>query len=159
MNATVQSAIDEGLAVLTPLVRAPVAPLGYGSDLSCAEDLTETMEELAGDNVLVLGQALLRRLDTPRGSLVDDQDLGLDVRGYLNSGTTDRELRALEGAIGIEWRKDDRVRVADVTAALADDGSEMTIRGRVTPADPTKAPFTITLAATDLGVLLKELGR
>lgn len=160
MNATVQAAIDAGLLELTPVVRTPTAPLGYGSDLSCDSDLTEDMRELAGDDVLVLAQALLRRLDTVRGSIVDDPDQGLDLRGYLNSGKTDAELRALERNVELEWRKDDRVGKAEVTVTFAAvDGSEIRVSGKVTPADPTRSPFSMVVAVTSAGALLAELTR
>jgi hypothetical protein len=160
MNPTLRAAIDAELATLTPLVRTPVAPLGYGSDLSCDSDLTETMVELAGDDPLVLAQALVRRLDTVRGSLPDDPNYGYDVVGQLNAPKTDAELRALERNVELEWRKDDRVGTAtvEVTFAAAD-GSEIRISGTVTPADPTKTPFSLTLAVTSAGALLEELSR
>lgn len=89
----------------------------YGSDLSCATDLTPMMVELEGDDPQIVGESNIRRLDTPRGGLVDDPDYGYDLCGELRKPMTAQELRAIPGRIVSELSKDDRnERIeADVT--------------------------------------------
>jgi hypothetical protein len=159
MSGIVRDAIAAELATLTRIMPAPTGALGYGSDLACADDLTETMAERAGTDPLVIGEALLRRLDCPRGGLPDDKDYGLDVRAYLSRGTGATELRELAGQVRAESMKDDRVSSCTVTVSPSSDGSSMGISIRVTPADPTLAPFTLVFSVTSIEVLLLELRR
>jgi hypothetical protein len=162
MNATVQAAIDAELALLERVVDPPSAPHGYGSDLSCTDDLTATMDEVNGFTTLALAQALVRRLDCPRGGLPDDPDYGIDIRAMLNRGLTTRELRDLAGAVRLELEKDERVDSASVTFRPAPDGSSFAIEIAVTPIDARlgtdgEGGFSLTLALTDAALLLEEL--
>lgn len=157
MNTIVANAIAAEVAKLTREVDTPTEPFGYGSDLSCAADLTEDMVELDGDDSLVLAQALIRRLDCPRGALPDDPDYGIDVRGYLNRGTTTTELIELASRIRAELAKDDRVSAIAVTVTPSSTGSSLTVTLAVTPIDADAGGFTLTLAVTSAEVLIEEL--
>lgn len=155
MNATLRAAIDAGLATLSRVMDAPTGALGYGTDISCTDDLSEPMADVDPRSTTAIAQALIRRLDCPRGRLADDADYGLDVRGYLNRGTTAAELSGLAGAIRNEVEKDDRVSsaIVQVSAAL----SSLSVRIRIVPADVDTAEFSLTLAVTDAAVLLQEI--
>lgn len=159
MSTLVQDAIAAELLTLTRVMSAPTGAQGYGSDLACETDLTETMLEREGSDQLVLAEALLRRIDCPRGALPDDLDYGLDVRAYLSRGTVAADLRAIRGQIAAEWTKDDRVALAVVTGDPSPSGLELALSGRITPADPTIAPFTMVLSVTSAAVLLEEISR
>lgn len=87
----------------------------YGTDLSCTNDLTSTCATASG--VTVVGQALYRRLITPRGRLLSDPKYGTDIRQWLNEDVAPANLAALQGAIQAECLKDERVLGADVTIA------------------------------------------
>lgn len=132
----VKEALAALLAELPAPVATPAADDGFGSDLSCVTDLTPDMAELASDDVLVVAQAALRRLTTPRGALLDDPDYGLDVQSYVHKAMTTAELRAMAGQIRLELLKDDRIEDADVTATPAGENRySLSIRG-VTAAGP-----------------------
>lgn len=154
----VTDAIAEGLAELERVQDHPVAPFGYGSDLSCSSDLTPSMQEVAGDSIAALSQAIVRRLDCPRGALPDDADYGLDLRSYVNRGTTADEIRGLAGAIRNEVTKDDRIDAVKVTLTPSPTGREIEVSLAVTPIDHRVGGFTLTLSATSSALLLEEIG-
>jgi hypothetical protein len=154
MSAIVFDAIAAEIALLTPLVPTPVEPYGYGTDLSCVSDVTETLEEVDPESALGVAQAAARRLTTARGSLPDDPDYGLDVRGYLNRGVSSREYVDFAGQIKLELLKDDRIEDAAVTV-IAPDTTSLSVQVRLTPFDPSLQPFAFTLAVTSSEVLLE----
>lgn len=157
MNATVATALATDLATLaTELdVRADAAPLGYGRDLWCVTDLTATMDTIAPDSRLAIAQAVVRRWITPRGALLDDPDYGYDVRGKLNRGLTQVELRSLGSLMRLEARKDDRVSDAAVTVSF--DGETLHAATVLTCESITLGTFTLTLALDAIGVTQLEL--
>ena len=157
MSQAVKDAIAADLATLTQVRAFPVAPFGYGSDLSCASDLDPSMAEVDGGTTLALAQALARRLDTPRGSLPDDKNYGISLRSYLNRGVVDADLRSLGGQIKGELLKDDRVDQLTVIVTPNAVGSRLSVSLLVTPVGSRLGPFTLTLAATDAAVLIEEI--
>lgn len=162
MADVVRDAIAAELALLERVVPMPTGDLGYGSDLAMtaeAIDIDPDMVERRGDDPLVLAEAMVRRLDTPRGALPDDRNYGYDVRGHLNRGTTRTEVRAMNAGVHGELIKDDRLRAVRVEVAPAPDGSEIAIAIQATPADPALAPFELVLAVTSAEVLIREIRR
>lgn len=157
MNTIVSDAIADQLATLTREVDAPVAPLGYGTDLSCVTDLTEDLAEVDPRSNQAIAEALIRRLITPRGSLPDDPDYGYDLRGMLNRGVTLSDLRAVTGQVRSEVRKDDRVADAEVTAAFTPGNSTLSVTIVVTPADVDNDSFSFTFSLTDTSVVLEVI--
>ena len=157
MSAEVKASIAAQLATLTQTVDFPIAPLGYGSDISGAYDLDPNMAEVRGLTTLALGQSIVRRLDTPRGSLPDDKDFGIDLRSYVNRGVTAQDVRALGGQIQNELRKDDRIRTAAIVVRSNATGSELRIEISIEPFDATLGGFTLTLSASSAAVLLEEI--
>lgn len=156
MSQIVFDSIAADLAELTRIVPVPTPPLGYGNDLSCVEDVTEALDEVDPFSPVAIGEALLRRLTTPRGQLPDDPDYGFDIRGYCNRGVPTGELRELAGQIRSEVSKDDRVEDASVTVTVPD-LSTMSVRIEVTPADPLLDPFSLTFAVVSGQLLLEAL--
>jgi hypothetical protein len=65
---------------------APNAAPELGVDLAALPDLDPSFPLVAG--LANLGQALARRLETPRGGLFYDPNYGTDVRAWLNEGFT-----------------------------------------------------------------------
>jgi hypothetical protein len=159
MSDAVKAAIAADLATLTREVDPPSGPLGYGRDLSCVLDVTPDFAEIDPMSLEAISQALIRRLITPRGALVDDPDYGLDLRGYCNRGATTAELRGLSSAVRGECRKDDRVDdvLVTLTLELVAAAQRLSVQLTVTPADPTLATFTLTFAVTSAGVLTDTL--
>lgn len=124
----------------------------FGTDLSCTDDLDETMKEISGQDVLA--QAIYRRLTTPRGQLIDDPDYGIDVRSFLSRGVDAGKLHEIEGTIRQEVLKDERV--ANVTAKATIDYKtySITVSLIVTTGDgPFRLVFSIT---ADTVEFLKE---
>lgn len=65
-----------------------------------------------------LGQALARRLVTPRGSLIDDDAYGYDLRSRLSDTFTAAELAQIGAIAKRELEGDERVDSATVTATF-----------------------------------------
>lgn len=139
------------------IVDPPEPPLGFGSDMSCVDDLTEDMAEVDGRTTRALAEALIRRIGTPRGSVLDAPDYGIDLRSYLHRGSTQAELLGLAGDVANEWRKDDRVERVEVEINVIELGRILRGRGRVYPADPSINPFTLTFGITDAAVAIEEI--
>lgn len=127
MNVTVRAALETELATIEQLVDQ-ATPFRCGTDLSCEADLDPRMLEVDRRTTLGLVQAVIRRLDSPRGELLNDSDHGIDIRGMLNRGLTAAEIRALPGQIRSELEKDDRIASARVTLAPNETGSELRLR-------------------------------
>lgn len=155
--SVVREAMDAEIAALERETAAPTPPFGYGADLRCASDLHEDMAEVAGDSLLALAEAIVRRLTCPRGAIPDSPDYGLDLRGYCNRGSSTAELRALAGRVRSEVLKDDRVDQLTVTVRPSVDASELTVELVVTPVDRRLGGFSLTLAVTSAAVLIDEL--
>lgn len=155
MSQEVLDAIAEETARLAREVTPPLAPLGYGVDLSCVTDITPDLEEVDAFSPLGIAQASIRRLSTPRGSLPDEPDYGIDVRGYANRGVTEQELGNLQAEIGNEVTKDDRVESARVVVTRS--GSALSIQLELVPADPALGTFTATVSVTSAEVVLEAI--
>lgn len=153
----VLDAIAREIAALERETDTPVPPFGYGSDLACRTDLEDDMREVDPMSVDALAEALLRRLDCPRGALPGDADYGIDVRSYLNRGTTDAERIRIETEIAAELTKDDRVSNVQVTVTQSADALSMRIGVLVVPVDPATETFRLTFAVTSAEVVLEEL--
>lgn len=157
MNQTVKDVITTELAKLTRLEPTPVEPFAYGVDTLGVSDWTDTLDEVDPLSVLGISEALLRRLQTPRGTLQDDSNYGVDLRAFLNRPTTSRSVLEITSEVRGEVLKDDRVIEALVTVTFQ---SQKLLRVKVdaTPADPdTGGPFTLTLAVTSGAVLLEAI--
>lgn len=154
MSAIVLNAIAAELATLERLVPTPEEPFGYGRDLSCVDDITETLEEVDPDSPLGVAQAIARRLTTTKGTLPDEPDYGLNLRDFLNAGVPASDLAGLAGRIKLEVLKDDRVEDATVTVSIPDARS-LSVSIQLTLYDPALQPFSLTLALTDSETLLE----
>jgi len=137
---------------------APSPPFGYGTDIWCERDL-DPSRDVDGQTMLALAQALVRRLDCPRGRMIDDPNYGIDLRAELNRGTTRAALDAMAARIMTELTKDDRVSFVQATVTPNTDGSTLRISIRVRAVDPRIGTFSLTLALTSTELLLEEMGR
>lgn len=151
----VHDSIAEQIAELEQLVPTPAAPFGFGVDLSCVEDCNATFDEVDPFSQRAIGEATVRRLTTARGLLDDDPDYGLDLRAYMNRGTSLQEIADLAGAVRNEVTKDDRIESATVTATY--EGTTLRVKVTITPVDPNTGIFSLTLAVTSADVLLEAL--
>ncbi|MBA3841093.1 MAG: hypothetical protein H0X39_00460 [Actinobacteria bacterium] len=147
-------ALAISMAELTQSVTPSTGELGYGTDLACVTDLSADLAEVDPLSPSAIGQALVRRLSTARGTLIDDPNYGLDVRGFCNHGVPVKDLRDIGGAIRLELVKDDRVQDVTVTVTQPyQTGLKVVIV--VVPAVIGLAPFDLTFAIAD-GVIVPE---
>lgn len=155
-NPTYDAAIAAELSTLTREVDVPTGQLGYGTDLSCVLDVTPTLDEVDPMSRVAVAQAVIRSLITPRGAVLDAPDYGLDLRGMLNRGLTNTEIRALADQCRAEARKDDRVEDATVTMTYTDSTKTMDVRVVLQCVDPVLGTFDFVFAVTADGAALIE---
>jgi hypothetical protein len=143
-------------AELARVVSVPTGDLAFGSDLSCTDDLTADMAEVPGDSPLAVAQANFRRLTTARGTVPDEPNYGLDVREFLNHGLTRKSLQEIPGQVRGELTKDDRndASALSVEMVIAADFKSFDL---VVRAQAAAGPYSLTLAVSDAGALLKEI--
>lgn len=153
MSDVVRDAIAAALAEVEREYLPPATSPGYGSDISCVEDLRADVGDVEG--VRVIGESLARLIQTPRGSLADAPDRGIDLREYLGTGTTIEQLRAIEGAVRAEWKRDDRVDTVDLRLVYDDATRTITGRARVVAVDGQS--FELVLRLTDAEVLVEAM--
>lgn len=120
----------------------------YGTSLSCVSDFSREGRTVTGD--MVVGEAIARRLMTPRGRLIGYPNYGYDLTAFVNADMSPRELAAMRAGIVGECLKDERVESVDVSSDLAVDGT-LTITIDVVGAN---GPFTLVLAVTSVTVQL-----
>jgi hypothetical protein len=119
-------------------------PYGYGHDLSCTTDLDPSMAEVDGRQLL--GQALARRLQVPRGGLIDDPNYGTCVSDFIDDDMQTSDLARLTAMIDAECAKDERVVSTSTTVVLVAPGV-LTITINVTDRN---GAFRLVLAATSI---------
>jgi hypothetical protein len=142
------------IALIPVVDRVPPAALGYGTDLSCVLDLTTDLREVDAMTARAIGEAIVRRLITPRGALLDDGAYGTDVRGKLNTPMAQQDVTRLEIQVRGEALKDDRVAEATATVIIPA-ARQLRISLAVTPQLNT-LPFTLTFFVTADGIQLQE---
>lgn len=105
--------------------------------------------------IWVLGNRLLRRLQTPRGRLHYAPDFGLDIRGLIEQQIDVRTAQRWEAEIARECEKDEAVEQAKATVTLTQSTSTATVRIEIQTAD---GPFRLVVAVSSLTVALLEAG-
>lgn len=122
-------------------------PVDFGLDLFNDGDLDPLGRTVTGFEALA--QALLRRLDTPTGTLPDDVegDYGYDLSQLLSEGMTDAELASVGPRVEHEFQQDERVWTAKVVATLLNRNS-IQLRCSIVPRE--LGPFTFVLAISDV---------
>jgi len=116
--------------------------LDFGADLDFVDDIP--LNDSLASGLKNLGNALARRLITPRGTLRYDLGYGTDVRQYLNEGVTRADVSAIVAAIQQELESDERVLRANVEKInLNEAASSLTVEIRI---DTDEGPFTLVLA-------------
>jgi hypothetical protein len=157
MNSTVTVSIEAQLVEIAAggrVADVPEPPLYWGSDLSCVTDCDASFSELPPGTALIIAQAGARRLITPRGAVLDDPDLGFDLRSYCNRGVTTEDLRTLQTRCAAELLKDERSQSVNVEVTLQQP-SGLSVKAQLTPADPALAPFAFVFAVSDESTLLE----
>lgn len=112
----------------------------FGTDLSGIFDLDPNMSETSG--LHGLGQALARRISTPRGTLISDPNYGIDVTGEVGDDLSPADISKMGAQIDAEFKKDERVFTSTTTVTFSANGS-LTINALVTPAGGPTFKLTI----------------
>jgi phage baseplate assembly protein W len=122
----------------------------FGEDLSCTTDLDPRCVTVTGNRLV--GEAIFRRLTTPRGRLLSDRNYGIDIRDYINADMGPKDVAAMQSAIHAECMRDDRIVGCDVliTPPAEGDGTYvLTIT-----LETGNGPFDLTLSVNDVTVAL-----
>ena len=132
--------------------------IDYGRDLSCTDALTPG-RYVTGTRLV--GQALYRRLTTPRGMLRGGEEeaiYGLDLTELLGASLNDTatEVASLAGRIEAECLKDDRISNVDVTVTPTVNGPSTSYE-IVLFVESSEGPFSLTLGVEDVTVSLLGL--
>lgn len=88
----------------------------YGGDI-----LSDDLNFNVCDEKTGLNERILRRLQTPRGSLPWAQDDGLDLNSFLNEGLVDAQLRNLESQIKNEINKEEGILSVEAQISRSND--------------------------------------
>ena len=144
---------------VTPRVAPSADQIGYGIDLSCITDVTHTLDEVDPQSNTAIGEAIIRRYITPRGTLPDDQDYGLDLRGYCNRGVTDAELRTLPSAMRMEAMKDDRLEDAGITVTWDSTTRRLRATAVLRPRDSVDPFRLVFFVSGDGAELIESIGQ
>jgi len=113
----------------------------FGTDLSCVSDLDATGAEVSGR--LLLGQSLARRLQTPRGRLLEDANYGFDLRQYVNADLSPTDIARIRTGVEAECLKDERVLGATATVTLTSNVLIVTVL-----LQDAAGPFSLVLSVT-----------
>jgi hypothetical protein len=130
----------------------------FGTDMkafapgSTGPDLDPTFSLINGAEVV--GDAVARRLVTPRGSLLHDPDYGFDLRGMLNARMTPQQLAYIRNGVEKESTKDERVLSAKVQMSFSMSLQRLKVKVSL---ETKNGPFSLTLLVSDVSVeLLRE---
>jgi len=99
--------------------------IDYGNDIDCEEDLNPSMVLVTGTKAL--GQALRRRLETPRGALYRHSDYGYDLRQQVS---TEADPERIRRGIETELLKDERVQNCFAAVTMIDNDELAAETGR-----------------------------
>lgn len=144
------------IAQLQAISLPAAAPLGYGVDWHCWDDLDPAGALTDPTGIVSIAQDAYHAITSARGSLADAKDRGLDIAAMLSKGMTARQLQRLSDECESEIRKDDRIQ--DVTVVVTfDNSATMRVSVLITPADLSLQPFTLIISATDGETLLQAI--
>ena len=124
----------------------------FGTDLAALPDLEPRLPLQSG--LRNLGEAIARRLQTPRGSLFYAPNYGTDIRAWLNEAMTTDDLFRAKVAVEAECEKDERVLSADAEVVLNRTLQTLTLRLTLTTA---AGPFRLVLSVDQVTVTLIEV--
>jgi hypothetical protein len=127
----------------------------YGRDMSGGIDLTPTLLDVTGDELM--RQVILRRLYTPNASLISAPDeVTCDLRDFLSTeqGVRDADLRTIKGTATSALLADPRIFSAAIVIDEWDPSSGALVM-RVTGEGAT-GPFRLVLQVTQLTIDVLE---
>jgi hypothetical protein len=119
--------------------------IDLGTDLSTPDGMD--LDPLGGTVTgrRAVGQAIARRLVTPRGGLLDDESYGYDLRQLVGEALRPGDLATVEADIADQCRADERVDDVAVAVTLSTGGA---LRVELTIATETLGPLRLVLAVS-----------
>ena len=114
----------------------------FGTDISTFPDLDPSFSVVTGPRVVV--EAVARRLTTPRGSLIGDEEYGFDLRQLLHLDLSQRDEARVLAQLRAQAEADERVLGATVRL-LRSSGDTLRVVVRFSTLD---GPFAFTLAVS-----------
>ena len=95
--------------------------MDYGTDISTITagtvDLDPYFRVVSGSESVL--HALVKRLTTPYGGLLDDEDYGFDLTGLVNGSVSPSDLSSARALIEAQCLQDERVIDATVELSVA----------------------------------------
>lgn len=125
----------------------------YGRDLSHVLDLTSDLAESTGRQLLA--EALLRRLITDNGALLDDPDYGYNLFDFLNAEITPKTLSEMAARISAQFELDDRVQRGATRVEVSYTGGALIVTAVVRDG---VGPFPFTLAISEVTATILRIG-
>lgn len=116
----------------------------FGSCWSCVSDLTMPSVMVSGNQAVA--EAIARRLQTPRGGLIDDPNYGYDLTALLDAEVTPALIASLQSNVNAECVKDQRVSSASSSVQFLASGALIVTIQLTTAA----GPFSLTLSVSNL---------
>jgi hypothetical protein len=159
VTALLQSRIDTEIAAVPRIVPTPTGTLGYGTDLDCESDMTETASSTS-DPYQVLAQFVFHLVTTTKGMLpgdsAEEKGWGLNLLDMIGQDTGRANARDWSVSLRTEILKDERFSDAQatVTSTGTINSPAFDVPISLTPADYTLSPFRLVLAVTPLDVFL-----
>ena len=123
----------------------------YGLDLNCLFDIDDNFATVSGRNNLIA--ALIRRLLTPKGRLLDDPNYGFSIQDYINDDIDSRKISLISSFVDAELKQDERVLISKTTATY--NNRVLTLDIQVTDGE---GPFRLVLSVDSLNVSLLQVG-
>jgi hypothetical protein len=107
---------------------------------------------------IVVAEAIARRLQTPRGALLDDANYGTDLTEELNNDIDASDLGRIASATTSECLKDQRILHADTTVTFTTDPSRPGELDVTISLTTLLGPFTLVLAVSQVDVSILNVG-
>jgi hypothetical protein len=126
-------------------------PANFGTDLYGVFDIDPMGATVSGR--LLLSQALVRRITTPRGRLLDDPNYGYDVAGELSDDVTDADIATIAATMDAEFLKDERIVSSSTTTTFVNG-----VLNTTTTLQDGTGPFSLVLAISSVTVSVLQLG-
>jgi phage baseplate assembly protein W len=113
-------------------------------------DLASDFRVVSGRRALI--ESLARRLDTPRGRLIDDPNYGTSLPGEVNDDLSQADIARIQAATTAECLKDERV--VDATSDATFVNGVLTLNLEITDG---QGPFPLTLAVSAVTVEILQV--
>ncbi len=127
----------------------------YGIDVWCDADLDPLLRNVTGERLMA--QAMLHRLQTRPGMLLDDPTYGFGLSDLLSEETSPAELASISARMENELEKDERVLSVDVKGTAIEEAGAFTYEFDIT-GHGAAGPFALTIGVDGVTVELLRVG-